>query len=36
MSGKTLTFAIDVDLVRDASEEELKHGHAHPKGDGEH
>ena len=36
MAGKTLTFAIEVDLVRDASEEELKHGHAHPKGDGEH
>jgi FKBP-type peptidyl-prolyl cis-trans isomerase SlyD len=36
MAGKTLTFAIDVQEVRDASEEELKHGHAHPKGDAQH
>jgi FKBP-type peptidyl-prolyl cis-trans isomerase SlyD len=36
MAGKTLHFTIDVQTVRDASEEELSHGHAHPKGDGEH
>lgn len=36
MAGKQLTFAIDVQDVRDASEEEIKHGHAHPKGDAEH
>lgn len=36
MAGKHLTFNVDVQVVRDATEEELAHGHAHPKGDGEH
>jgi FKBP-type peptidyl-prolyl cis-trans isomerase SlyD len=36
MAGKTLTFNIDVQSVRDASEEEIAHGHAHPNGDGAH
>ncbi|SEV86018.1 peptidylprolyl isomerase [Luteibacter sp. 329MFSha] len=33
MAGKTLDFSIDVQTVRDASEEEIAHGHAHPNGD---
>jgi len=36
MAGKTLNFNIDVQTVRDASEEELAHGHAHPNGDAAH
>jgi FKBP-type peptidyl-prolyl cis-trans isomerase SlyD len=36
MAGKTLNFNIDVQSVRDASEEEIAHGHAHPNGDGAH
>ncbi|WP_413625923.1 MULTISPECIES: FKBP-type peptidyl-prolyl cis-trans isomerase [Luteibacter] len=36
MAGKTLSFHIDVQTVRDASEEEIAHGHAHPNGDGAH
>ena len=36
MAGKTLTFHVDVQNVRDASEEEIAHGHAHPNGDGAH
>jgi FKBP-type peptidyl-prolyl cis-trans isomerase SlyD len=36
MAGKTLNFNVDVQTVRDATEEELAHGHAHPKGDGAH
>jgi len=36
MAGKTLNFSIDVQTVRDASEEEIAHGHAHPNGDGAH
>jgi FKBP-type peptidyl-prolyl cis-trans isomerase SlyD len=36
MAGKHLTFHVDVQTVRDATEEEIAHGHAHPKGDGEH
>lgn len=34
LAGKTLTFDIEVIGVRDATEEELEHGHAH--GDGGH
>jgi FKBP-type peptidyl-prolyl cis-trans isomerase SlyD len=36
MAGKTLNFHIDVQSVRDASEEELAHGHAHPDGAAAH
>lgn len=36
MAGKTLHFNVDVQTVRDASEEEIAHGHAHPNGDGAH
>ena len=36
MAGKTLSFHVDVQTVRDASEEEIAHGHAHPQGDGAH
>jgi FKBP-type peptidyl-prolyl cis-trans isomerase SlyD len=36
MAGKTLNFSIDVQTVREASDEEKAHGHAHPNGDGEH
>lgn len=32
MAGKTLHFDVTIDSVRDASEEELLHGHAHGKG----
>ena len=34
MAGKTLNFAVDIVDVREASEEEIAHGHAH--GDGGH
>ena len=34
MAGKTLHFAIEITEVRDATEEELAHGHVH--GDGGH
>lgn len=36
MAGKTLNFSIDVQTVREASDEEKAHGHAHPNGDDEH
>jgi FKBP-type peptidyl-prolyl cis-trans isomerase SlyD len=36
MAGKTLTFNVDVQNVRDASPEEIEHGHAHPNGDAAH
>jgi FKBP-type peptidyl-prolyl cis-trans isomerase SlyD len=36
MAGKTLDFDVAIQEVRDASEEELKHGHAHPPGGAEH
>ncbi|WP_426663456.1 FKBP-type peptidyl-prolyl cis-trans isomerase [Rhodanobacter aciditrophus] len=32
MAGKTLDFDVAIQEVRDATEEELKHGHAHPPG----
>ena len=32
MAGKTLNFDVTVQDVRDPTEEELKHGHAHPPG----
>lgn len=34
MAGKDLTFDIEISGIRDATEEELEHGHAH--GDGGH
>ncbi|MEW9623623.1 FKBP-type peptidyl-prolyl cis-trans isomerase [Rhodanobacter geophilus] len=36
MAGKTLHFDVSIQEVRDATEEELKHGHAHPPGSAEH
>lgn len=35
-AGKTLVFDVTVEQVRDASEEELKHGHAHGAGGHHH
>ncbi len=32
MAGKTLHFDVTIQEVRDASEDEIKHGHAHPPG----
>ena len=32
MAGKTLRFDVAIEQVREATEEELKHGHAHPPG----
>jgi FKBP-type peptidyl-prolyl cis-trans isomerase SlyD len=32
MAGKTLNFDVAIEEVRDATEEEIKHGHAHPPG----
>jgi len=32
MAGKTLNFDVTVNEVRDGSEEEIQHGHAHPPG----
>ena len=36
MAGKTLDFDVALQEVRDATEEEIKHGHAHPPGSAEH
>lgn len=36
MAGKTLHFNINVQTVRDASEEEIEHGHAHADGEAAH
>ncbi len=36
LAGKTLTFEIDVESVREASDEELAHGHAHGVGGHHH
>ena len=36
MAGKTLDFAVSIQQVREATEEEVKHGHAHPPGSAEH
>ena len=36
MAGKDLHFDVAVGEVRDATEEELKHGHAHPPGSAVH
>ena len=36
MAGKTLTFSVEVVELRDASEEELSHGHAHGPGGHHH
>ncbi|WP_266156800.1 FKBP-type peptidyl-prolyl cis-trans isomerase [Dyella silvatica] len=32
MAGKSLHFDVSINEVRDGSEEEIKHGHAHPPG----
>ena len=36
LAGKTLMFDIDITEVRDATEEELSHGHSHSKGGHQH
>ncbi|MEO6800657.1 MAG: peptidylprolyl isomerase [Rhodanobacter sp.] len=36
MAGKDLHFDVVIGEVREATEEELKHGHAHPPGSAEH
>lgn len=36
MAGMTLRFAVDISDVRDASEEEIAHGHAHGPGGHDH
>lgn len=36
LAGKTLTFAINVESVREATEEEISHGHAHGVGGHHH
>ncbi|MAD45825.1 MAG: peptidylprolyl isomerase [Oceanospirillaceae bacterium] len=36
LAGKSLQFSVKVDSVRDASEEELSHGHVHGEGGVEH
>ncbi|MDX1450991.1 MAG: peptidylprolyl isomerase, partial [Oleiphilaceae bacterium] len=36
LAGKTLTFNVTVDGVREASEEEVAHGHAHGVGGHQH
>jgi FKBP-type peptidyl-prolyl cis-trans isomerase SlyD len=36
MAGKDLHFDVTIGEVREATEEELKHGHAHPPGSAEH
>ena len=32
MAGKTLNFEVSINEVRDGTEEEIQHGHAHPPG----
>ncbi len=36
MAGKSLHFDVTIGEVREATEEEVKHGHAHPSGSAEH
>jgi len=36
LAGQTLQFSIEIMKVRDATPEELKHGHAHGEGSGHH
>jgi FKBP-type peptidyl-prolyl cis-trans isomerase SlyD len=36
MAGKTLHFDVALGEVRDATEEEIAHGHAHAPGSAEH
>ncbi len=36
MAGKDLTFEVELMDVREATESELEHGHAHPDGEHEH
>lgn len=36
MAGKSLHFDVSIGEVREATEEEVKHGHAHPPGDEAH
>jgi FKBP-type peptidyl-prolyl cis-trans isomerase SlyD len=36
MAGRSLTFDVEVTGVRDATDEEVSHGHVHGKGGIEH
>ena len=36
LAGQTLQFSIEIMNIRDATSEELKHGHAHGEGSGHH
>lgn len=36
MAGKTLDFDVTLQEVREATKEEIEHGHAHPDGNAEH
>jgi FKBP-type peptidyl-prolyl cis-trans isomerase SlyD len=36
LAGKTLTFAVQVEAVREATETEIAHGHVHLEGDDHH
>lgn len=36
MAGKTLTFDVTINEVREGTEEEIQHGHAHPPGAAAH
>jgi FKBP-type peptidyl-prolyl cis-trans isomerase SlyD len=36
LAGKTLTFDVEITAIRDASEEEVAHRHAHGAGGHEH
>ena len=36
LAGKSLTFDVTVEAVRDASEEEIEHGHVHGPGGHHH
>jgi len=36
MAGKSLHFDVTINEVRDATEEEIAHGHAHTPGSTEH
>ncbi|GHE20048.1 FKBP-type peptidyl-prolyl cis-trans isomerase [Halomonas urumqiensis] len=36
LAGQTLNFAVEIDSVREASEEEVEHGHVHGEGGHEH
>lgn len=36
LAGRSLTFQVSVEMIRDASEEEIEHGHAHGPGGHQH